>query len=356
MPAETTNRHDSAEMRTIAATPPNLAEDTVLAVLLEQYDLAGELKPLLSERDQNWLLVTPGGERFVLKTANAAEDPIVTDFQVRALLHLESRRCPIATPRIVPTRDGEVSIRLSDGATSHVVRVVTFVPGQPMDVALLDRKIAFGIGVAIAHIHVALADFKHAGDEQPLLWDLQRALELRPLLQHVPDTNLRTAISSCLDEFELRSLPFLRASERHVIHGDINPGNVLLASNATSIAGVIDFGDMLRAPVIVDLAIAASYLRSARTDPYDLIASMLDGYHSVSSLAADALAALHGLIRARLATSITLLHWRLGARGPQDAYGEASADSERDAVQFFARLSATGDTGFHERILQIIKR
>ena len=343
-------------MRTIAATPPNFAEDVVLTVLLEQYGLEGELRPLLSERDQNWLLVTPGGERFVLKIANAAEDPIVTDFQVRALLHLESRGCPIATPRIVPTRDGEVSIRLSDGATSHVARVVTFIPGRPMDVALLDRNIAFGIGIAIAQIHVALADFKHAGDEQPLLWDMQRALELRPLLQHIQDSQLQAAISSCLDEFERQSLPFLRSSERHVIHGDINPGNVLLGSDAASIAGVIDFGDMVRAAVIVDLAIAASYFRSARTDPYELIASMLAGYDSVSRLAADALAALHGLIRARLATSITLLHWRLAARGPGDAYSEASADSESDAVQFFDRLAATGESGFRERILQIIER
>ena len=343
-------------MRTIAAAPPRFAESHARAVLLDNYDLTGDLQPLLGERDQNWLLQTVHGERFVLKIANAAEDPVVTDFQIRALLHLESRDCPIAVPRIVPTRDRKLSVQLSDGTLRHVARVVTFVPGQPMNITLLDKKIAFEIGVAIAEIHLALADFSHAGDEQPLLWDLQRALELRPLLRHIPGTKLRAAVSDCLDDFGRQSLPYLRSNRRQVIHGDINPGNVMLGKDAASVTGIIDFGDMVRAPVIVDLAIAASYLRVLDTDPLEAIGTMVSGYESVSELANDALGVLRSLIRTRLATSIALLHWRMHARGRGDAYSDASVDSEGDAAQFMESLGAIGEQRFRERILQIIGR
>ena len=139
-----------------------------------------------------------------------------------------------------------------------------------------------------------------------------------------------------------------------MIHGDFNPGNVLLGSDAASIAGVIDFGDMVRAPVIVDLAIAASYLRSANTDPLGLIASLLAGYDSMSELPTDAPDALYGLVRARLATSITLLHWRLQARDKDDAYSQASADSEGDAAWFLETLGQIGRQRFRERMLRAV--
>lgn len=356
MPAETANSCSIEAMRSIVEAPPGLGEDTIRAALLDYYALEGELQPLLSERDQNCLLVTPHNERYVLKIANAAEDPIVTDFQVQALLYIETHGCPIATPCIVPTRTGQLSIKMSDGGRDHVARLVTFVPGRPIAAELLDEKIAFAIGAALAEVHVALAGFGHAGDGQPLLWDLQRALELRPLLQHISDATLRTTIGDCLDEYEAKSLPYLRSSSRQVIHGDLNPGNVLLTSDKTSIAGVIDFGDMVRAPIIADLAIAASYLRSVDTDSLALIASMLAGYDKVSQLAPDALAALRCLVRTRLATSITLLHWRMHARGDGDAYSEASADSERDAAQFLELLGTIGEQRFLEQVLAGIER
>ena len=356
MRADTGNPDSNDAMRSIAAAPPQFTEGAMRAVLLDHYGLGGELQPLLSERDQNCLLVTPNDERFVLKIANAAEDPVVTDFQVRALLHIEARGCPIATPRIVPTQDREVSVKMSDGGTKHVARVVTFIPGETVAEQLLDEQIAYAMGVALAEIHGALAGFAHAGDCQPLLWDMQRAPELRPLLQHVTDAGLRAAVSDCIDEFEAQSLPYLQSSRRQVIHGDLNPGNVLLAGDNASIAGVIDFGDMVRAPIIADLAIAASYLRWTDTDSLALIASMIAGYDSVNRLAPDALDALHGMIRTRLATSITLLRWRLNARGDGDAYSEASAASEGDAAQFLDMLGASGKQRFLERVLQAIDR
>ena len=52
-----------------------------------------------------------------------------------------------------------------------------------------------------------------------------------------------------------------------VVHNDLNPHNVLCAPDAPDrIAGVLDFGDMVRTPLVCDLAVAAAY-RIDRDDP-----------------------------------------------------------------------------------------
>jgi len=356
MESETAGSGGGDALRTIAATPPSVPEEVIRTVLLDEYGLEGDLHTLVSERDQNCVLTNRQGERFVLKIANAAEDPVVTDFQVRALLHLESKACGVLTPGIVQTREGAASTRISSGASRHVCRVVTFLAGRPVGDQPVDERIAFDIGAALAKLHIALADFCHAGDCQPLLWDMQRALELRPLLIHITDPDMRAAIGACLDEFEEYSLPYLCSSKRQVIHGDLNPGNILIAGDGSSIAGIIDFGDMVRAPAVVDLAIAASYLRKDDVEPLALIAAAVAGYDSIKRISQDQLGLLHGLIRTRLATSITLLQWRLSVRGDGDAYSEASASSEDDAARFFALLGAIGERRFGTRLVAAIAR
>lgn len=344
--------HDDP-MRAIASPPPDIAVANVRAVLRDQYGLDGEMRMLVSERDQNWRVTADDGRRFVLKIANAAERAIVTDFQIQALLHIERAGCRVATPHIVRTLDGSPATTIKDNDVVHVCRVVSYLPGRLLEDTTINHRLAGQLGEYVAAIDVALSDFEHAGDSQSLLWDLQRAPELRPLLQHVPDTHLRDSISESLDEFEDSHLDWLSSLPRQVIHGDPHPGNVLISNDEeVSITGMIDFGDMVRAPVIIDLAIAAAYLRPNEGDPLAFIAALVAGYHSVSGLPHEHLMATYGLVRMRLATSITILHWRINARGDDDAYGQASMQGVHAAEKFFATLGEIGEPRFSERMLQ----
>ena len=72
-------------LRVIEAPAPAFAEQIVRDAVMRAYGITGRFEPLVSERDQNFRLVTAHGENYVVKIANPLEDPRVTDFQIKAL-------------------------------------------------------------------------------------------------------------------------------------------------------------------------------------------------------------------------------------------------------------------------------
>ncbi len=103
-------------------------------------------------------------------------------------------------------------------------------------------------------------------------------------------------------------------------------------------AGVIDFGDMLKAPLVVDVAVGASYLRAMEGNPLSGIAEFLSAYHSVTPLDIAEIDILFDLIKTRLAASITILSWRATLRGADDAYLMGAVRSEASAADFMKIL------------------
>jgi Ser/Thr protein kinase RdoA (MazF antagonist) len=114
--------------------------------------------------------------------------------------------------------------------------------------------------------------------------------------------------------------------------------------------GFIDFGDIVRAPRVFDVGIAASYLRVQGPDPLALIRPFLAGYGAIVALEPAERAVLFDLVRARLATSVALLHWRLRDRSPEDEYRRKSLESESNASHFLAALDTFGREKFLKEI------
>jgi Ser/Thr protein kinase RdoA (MazF antagonist) len=327
----------------IETETPRLEDGEVVQLIREHYGLEARLKPLLSERDQNFHLRCDDGRQFVLKIANAAEDPLVTDFQIQVLLHLESyvanHDCPINVPRIQRTVDGRTQLLVTSGGDQHVTRVVTFLEGVPLGDTPASPILCRRLGTNLAHLGRALHDFDRPASEHGLLWDMQQALALRRILEHIPDADLRQAVAQTLDEFEAHALPHFSELRSQVIHGDFNPDNVLIdANDSSSVVGVIDFGDILKAPLIVDVAIGASYLRCTEGYPLARIAEFLASYHSVTPLAVSEIDLLFDLIKTRLAATIAVLDWRATLRGADDRYLACMVSSEGSAAEFLKIL------------------
>jgi len=341
----------------IAPPAPKVPADDISRLVREQYGLNGELTPLVSERDQNFRLSISDSCRYVVKIANAAEDEAITDFQIQALLHIERQKCAVTVPTVIPTQSGSLATTISNGDETHVVRLVSYVPGRPLDGVGVNAGLARNLGRCLADVNIALRGFKHPGEDQILLWDMQRASELRPLLPRVPDRGLRDVLRHNLDEFEQDTLPMFDSLRHQVIHGDLNPDNALIAENGDdTIAGIIDFGDMVRAPLVVDVAIAASYLRSGTENPLQLIAPFVAGYDEVTTLDDVEVELLYDLVRTRIITTITLMYWRCAARTQDDAYTQKVLQSECRAEQFLALINSMTRKDFVDQIQQACGR
>ena len=329
----------------IAEVTPAFSDEKAVEIVRDVYGLSVTVKSLVSERDQNLQLRTPSGEQFVLKIANAAEDPAVTDFQIEALLHIgrfvEVHSTPINAPTVLQTLAGESHVILSADDQTHVARVVSYIAGVPVGNRTPSPRLSRNQGAYLANLGRALAEFEHVGCHQALLWDIQQALQLRDLAKHIPQAAVHADVIAALNDFERFAWPKFGSLRRQVVHSDFNPDNILVDSaSSDEVVGVIDFGDMLEAPLIADVAIAASYARPDEGDPLTLIAELVAGYASVTPLLQDEIDILFELVKARLCASIVLLYWRASFRGPNDPYLEKIMAGESFSEHFLSRLNS----------------
>lgn len=306
----------------ILAAPPSIELTALQAALRQDWQIEGRLTALGGERDRNFRLDRDGAASLMIKLAHPDEAPEVTDFQTAALLHLAAADPGLPVPRLVRMRDGRTGRGLpaQDGRLCRL-RVLHFLPGQPMTGAVTPMQ-AQALGALTARLDRAFAGFAHPGDRRRLLWDIRELPGLRRLLPEVPDPALRGLAEAALDRFEATAMPALAALPEQVIHNDLNPHNVLVDAAAGRLSGVIDFGDMLRAPRLQEVATACAYLLlpaapGRRISPA-LVEAFLTGHGGGAPLPPRQRALLPLLIGARMALTVLITSWR-ARRQPENA-------------------------------------
>jgi Ser/Thr protein kinase RdoA (MazF antagonist) len=310
-----------AAVLSAAAAPVPAAWAAALA--RERYGLDGVLSALTGERDANFLLRVEGAagvRKFMLKISHPVETPLVADFQTQALLHLAQVDPALPVQRLVHTLYGAPSFteRGPDGSI-RVVRLFTYLEGMPMPQAPRSAAQRAAVARMLARLDIALAGLQHAAGSLELPWDIQRADRARGLLVHVADAERRALAERAFDGFLERAKPALAGLRRQPIHNDFNIYNLLVDPAAPDqVSGILDFGDMVEAPMIDDLAVAASYQLDEHGDALATIVAFAAAYHAVNPLQPAELDVLFDLIRARLAMVVAISGWR-AARHPDNA-------------------------------------
>ncbi len=320
-------------------SPPPVADGAeALRILKEEYGLTGSAESLDCERDANFRITTGGGQGFTMKLSNPAEPEANINFQTEALLWLEARDPALPVPKVVRTLDGrsEFLLALSDGRVS-VVRVLTWLEGVPVArnraISLeLRRDMARGL----ARLGRAFEGFEHPASGHDILWDVRNASRLRPLIEELTEPDLRARLMAELDHFDAAVRPQLPALRQRVIHNDLNLHNVVFdPARPDQVGGILDFGDMVKTPLVIDLAVAASYHTPAGLD---VIAEMVRTYHAILPLEPAELLLLRDLIVARLVTTISITEGR-AARYPHNAaYILRNNGPARQGLAAFASL------------------
>jgi Ser/Thr protein kinase RdoA (MazF antagonist) len=154
---------------------------------------------------------------------------------------------------------------------------------------------------------------------EPLLWDLQHTAQLEPLLTHIAPER-RSLVECALERFKTRVAPVLPTLPAQVVHNDLNPHNVVLTEEGDAIAGIIDFGDLVHAPRICDVAIAAAYQVRREGDPFADIVDYVGAYHALGPLSAEERSVLTDLIVSRMAMSTLISTWRAALHPENSEY------------------------------------
>jgi len=293
-------------------------------VVEDHYGLRCVAHKLSSERDE--LFRIEANPQYVLRFANPADDPDVIDMQSQALEWLSSHAPDLPVPRIKMTSAHLPTAMIAVGGNPpRVVRLTSYLEGQPLPLAPRSRMQMRAIGATLGRLGIALRGFVHPGAEHYLSWDIQRASCLHeivpvPGLANTNDDKPWHLVRKGLDQFESGVKPKLGALRKQVIHGDFNPHNILVdPADPTRITGVLDFGDMVHSALVNDVAVAASYqVRSIDTmsDIYGLVAA----YHGVQPLLDEELELLYDLMVTRLCAAVAITEWRAQRYPENKAY------------------------------------
>jgi 4-aminobutyrate aminotransferase-like enzyme/Ser/Thr protein kinase RdoA (MazF antagonist) len=306
----------------------------------EHYGLDARATQLAGEFDLNFLLQTDGGESYVLKVSPVGADFVALECQIEALKHLG--RTPLAPlvqrVRAALTGPDLLPLNESDEGTRWV-RMLSYLDGSPL-AHHSDRPqvILEEIGRTLAQLDLALADFDHPGARRDLFWDISRTAELGRFSELITDPRRRELVEGHLEHFENRVAPRLVGLAHSVIYNDANDHNLLVQTTAfgeQTLAGLIDFGDMLYSVTAAEPAIACAYLMLDRDDPLATAASLISGYHDVRPLTPEESSVLFDLIIARLCGSV-LMSARGRHEDPENPYLQIS---EAPVWRLLERLS-----------------
>lgn len=278
--------------------PPQLPLDVLSAFAGTAYGVEGDWKPLDGERDQNFRVSSRSGS-FVFKLCNPAEGLAILRCQADALEHIALTDPALPVPRLCRTRDGSCLAHLTDGGMTYPAMLLTWLEGDVIGERPLAPQALYDFGQILARLGVSLRGFvSGAPAERDLVWDTRNLLRLEPWLEHLTEQD-RSLARDILTHCAKVTAPAMRRMRSQIIHGDVHPFNVLHGADG-SVTGIIDFGDLVHAPLIQDVANSVAEFLDVDADVEATIFEIVRGYRSVTALEEAEANLLYDLVEARL--------------------------------------------------------
>lgn len=286
-----------------------------------------------SEADLTWLLDTSRGG-LVVKESPVGHGGL--EMQARLLEHVARRDPGLPVPRVLRPLG-----RADSAGEDERVLVMTRLPGEPLEDVAMTAGVVDAIVAAQARLLTALdeADPRAMGVPARNEWSIEALPECAGLLDDRRPAPVTDFLRGVLESFAA-VVPLLDARPRQVLHADFNLSNLLFSGSGLS--GILDFGDAVHAPRVLDVAVTATYLALHVGDlGHPLIVRYLDGIGERCRMNREELDLVPVLVRARLA--MVLLKGRDAARrAPERAAYALRYDGH--AVRLAHRLLTTTST------------
>ena len=306
---------------------PEFDNKTAVHLAERLYGLTVTASDLPSERDQNFLLTTAAGEKFVLKIANSLEDEDLLMAQSEAMMRVGSQ-APICQ-QLIPTVAGNLLEKVkSQSGDANFVRLATYLEGKPLGEAqMLSPRLLNNLGSKLARMDSILLQFDRPSLHRRFHWDLANwEAVVGEHLDLVNDVPLRELVRHYTTTFTRDVAPLLPGLRRSCIHGDPNDYNVIMNSDSSGVVGFIDFGDMVYSYTVADLAIAIAYVVLKTERWLTAMTQLVSAYHAVLPLHDEEMKVLWGLTLMRLSMSVCLAAYQQQQQ-PQNQYLDISQEA-----------------------------
>jgi 4-aminobutyrate aminotransferase-like enzyme/Ser/Thr protein kinase RdoA (MazF antagonist) len=330
-----------AEVKFLALSRPEFSLEDAERIAREVYGISASGKEFYAERDRSFYLRAEDGHEFVLKIVHADEDESAIAFQVEALDWIARQDPGLPIPRVQRGSGGAPIARTASAdGRRHMVWMLSYLPGTPMMETKPASGTLRGLGRFAGRMDRALRGFFHPAAGREVVWDVRVTPRLAPHLALIEDAAERRSLERIVAHFASETMPALRGLRAQVIHNDMNLHNVLVEERRPErISGVIDFGDMIHGPLVIELAVAGSDAVLGTNEPLERVAALLRGYHEVVPLSLPERDVLYDLIQARQAMALAILARRRAQAMSEPNYLESYAAPCRKAV---AALDAIG--------------
>lgn len=333
--------HRPVAAAALSTAAPSLPLAEVAALVSRLYGIDGSVKSLASERDQNCCIETADGTRYVVKISNPSEPVAVVDFQIAALDHIARVSPGQPVPRVVRTLAGRTRDTLAlPGGLQTTVRMLSYLDGIQIRETVRSARQRHAMGTGLAELNLALRGFTHPAAAHNLLWNVSAAHRLAAKLDGILDAPRRALAEAFMTRFTDHVLPRLASVRAQVIHNDYHLYNVLVEpDDHARISGIIDFGDMLHAPLVGEVATAAAFHMTGSADPFEGPAQFVGAYHATLPLTGIEQEIVADLMATRHLITALISEWR-AARYPENrAYIMRHNPAAWEALSQMADLS-----------------
>ena len=313
--------------------PPKINQYHLIKWLRTNYTFLNKkslsLNVLNSERDKNYLIKVDKKKLYVLKISNPLESKKFLEMQDFLLTNLSSR---VSIKKFIPKKiHSTLNIYKDEIGRSCYVRILSYIEGQIFAKSKASEKLELSLGCLLGNLSKELQNLGHASSFRKFEWDPSSIDWIKK------NTNLfkgkkKTIIKNNFQEYEC----FVKKNKNNLrfslTHGDANNYNLVVKNN--KVVGLIDFGDMIYAPTINDLAITLSYALMDKSDLYSTLKNIIQSYHKIFSITFDEFFSLMSLVKSRLTITVVMAA-KQRKKFPNNTY---LSISEKDAWSLLYKL------------------
>ena len=321
-------------MSVFNSVPPKINQIHLIIWLKNTYPFLKKkrflLKKFNSERDINFLIKLKNAPSFVLKISNPEESKEFLLLQDFILDNLNKRN---SIKSFVPTKIHKTINTYSDllGRLCYV-RILHFFEGKMYALVKHNEHLEKSLGSMLGNLSNELKNLNNPAAFREFEWDPSNILLIQKNLKLFKDKKKDILLTNINEHnfFVKNNIKKLRYS---LTHGDANNYNLVVKKN--EVVGLLDYGDMIYAPTINDLAVALSYALMNKNDLYSSLKNIVIAYHNKFSISFDEIFSLITLVKARLSITVVMAE-KQRKKFPDNNY---LSISEKDAWKLLYKLN-----------------